>query len=173
MDDTAFGWADAGRWFCAKRAAFSLIVAESIVFCRLKLLLLFEIQNYWYLNISNWNLENCHFFLFVYHQIIYLHWRSIGYIGCGWCSYLTLNIVSAGGLGMSAWRIFQAAWIWISCRTAWRWCGWYISTATAITGATATRRTTCLLSTYCRWTNTCYKPMKYFCILKIIELYVF
>lgn len=38
---TGFGWADAGLWFCAaKRAVLSFIVAESIVFCRLKLLLL-------------------------------------------------------------------------------------------------------------------------------------
>lgn len=40
FDDTAFGWADAGLWFWANRAEFSFIVDESIVFCRLKLLLL-------------------------------------------------------------------------------------------------------------------------------------
>lgn len=37
------GCADVGRWFCAANlAVFSLIVAESIVFCLLKLLLLFH-----------------------------------------------------------------------------------------------------------------------------------
>lgn len=38
-EDTGFGWADTGLW-APMRAVFSLIVAESIVFCRLKLLLL-------------------------------------------------------------------------------------------------------------------------------------
>lgn len=40
LDETALGWADVGRWFWAKRAAFSFIDDESMVFWRLKLLLL-------------------------------------------------------------------------------------------------------------------------------------
>lgn len=39
-EDTGFGCADTGRFWAPTRAVFSLIVAESIVFCRLKLLLL-------------------------------------------------------------------------------------------------------------------------------------
>lgn len=39
-DDNVFGWADAGLWLWDNRAAVSLIDDESIVFCRLKLLLL-------------------------------------------------------------------------------------------------------------------------------------
>lgn len=39
-EDTGFGCADTGRFWAPIRAVFSLIVAESIVFCRLKLLLL-------------------------------------------------------------------------------------------------------------------------------------
>lgn len=49
--EAGFGCADAGRW-AANRAILSLMVAESMVFCRLKLLLL-QFKNRIYISLVN------------------------------------------------------------------------------------------------------------------------